>query len=119
LQQLDLGFTRIDGSVKHFLKLGSFCLHLPYFNYHVASADAFCCCCCRCCCCIPCNRRFSKAGFVSIEDHAKWKYLLSADGCVAQTRLVKVMLANSVVIKEESDWIEYYYRCGSRHEMNG
>jgi hypothetical protein len=57
--------------------------------------------------------RFSKAGFVSIEDHAKWKYLLSADGCVAQTRLVKVMLANSVVIKEESDWIEYYYRCGS------
>ncbi|WIA24005.1 hypothetical protein OEZ85_013630 [Tetradesmus obliquus] len=54
--------------------------------------------------------RFSKAGFVSIEDHAKWKYLLSADGCVAQTRLVKVMLANSVVLKEESDWIEYYYR---------
>jgi len=54
--------------------------------------------------------RFSKAGFVDIADHAKWKYLVSADGCVAQTRLVKVMLTNSVVIKEESDWIEYYYR---------
>jgi hypothetical protein len=39
----------------------------------------------------------------------------SCDGCVAQTRLVKVMLANSVVIKEESDWIEYYYRCGLRY----
>ncbi|KAF8060292.1 Poglut3 [Scenedesmus sp. PABB004] len=26
------------------------------------------------------------------------------------TRLVKVMLTNSVVLKEESDWIEYYYR---------
>jgi hypothetical protein len=34
--------------------------------------------------------RFSKAGFVTIPDHAKWKYLVSADGCVAQTRLVKV-----------------------------
>eukprot|EP00878_Enallax_costatus_P026149 GHUV01028032.1.p1 GENE.GHUV01028032.1~~GHUV01028032.1.p1 ORF type:complete len:428 (+),score=17.12 GHUV01028032.1:329-1612(+) len=54
--------------------------------------------------------RFSKAGFVTIDDHAKWKYLVSADGCVAQTRLVKVMLANSVVVKEESDWIEFYYR---------
>eukprot|EP00877_Chromochloris_zofingiensis_P014367 jgi/Chrzof1/9184/Cz03g39020.t1 len=52
----------------------------------------------------------SKAGFVRIEDHAKWKYLVSADGCVAQTRLAKVMLTNSVVIKEDSQWIEYYYR---------
>ncbi|KAI8473689.1 MAG: glycosyl transferase family 90-domain-containing protein [Monoraphidium minutum] len=54
--------------------------------------------------------RFSKAGFVTIEDHTKWKYLVSADGCVAQTRMAKVMLTNSVVLKEESDWIEYYYR---------
>lgn len=38
------------------------------------------------------------------------KYLVSADGCVAQTRLAKVMLTNSVVLKEESQWIEYYYR---------
>ena len=37
--------------------------------------------------------RFSRAGFVSIEDHAKWKYLVSADGCVAQTRLPKVCLS--------------------------
>jgi hypothetical protein len=36
------------------------------------------------------TRRFSKAGFVTIPDHAKWRYLVSADGCVAQTRLVKV-----------------------------
>lgn len=55
----------------------------------------------------------SKAGFVRIEDHAKWKYLVSADGCVAQTRLAKVMLTNSVVIKEDSQWIEYYYRYGT------
>ena len=32
------------------------------------------------------------------------------DGCVAQTRLLKMMLSNSVVVKEDSDWIEYYYR---------
>jgi hypothetical protein len=38
------------------------------------------------------------------------KYLVSADGCVAQTRLAKVMVSNSVVLKEESDWIEFYYR---------
>lgn len=56
------------------------------------------------------KRRFSKAGFVPIEEHAKWKYLISADGCVAQTRLAKVLLANSVVLKEDSPWIEYYYR---------
>jgi hypothetical protein len=135
---LDLGITRIDGAQKHNLKY-----------------------------------RFSKAGFVSIEDHAKWwvtlgwgrarggggraigaraprpawrqrgwgsgtpplphlghlphaplspcppsspppprKYQVSADGCVAQTRLAKVMLTNSVVLKEESAWIEYYYRRG-------
>ena len=54
--------------------------------------------------------KFGRASFVSIEDHAKWKYLVSADGCVAQTRLAKVMLSNSVVVKEDSDWIEYYYR---------
>jgi hypothetical protein len=41
----------------------------------------------------------------------RWVY---ADGCVAQTRLVKVMLANSVVIKEQSDWIEYYYKCAKQ-----
>lgn len=38
------------------------------------------------------------------------KYQVSADGCVAQTRLAKVMLTNSVVLKEQSAWIEYYYR---------
>jgi hypothetical protein len=56
------------------------------------------------------KRRFSKAGFVPIEEHAKWKFLVSADGCVAQTRLAKVLLANSVVLKEASPWIEHYYR---------
>ncbi|GBF96471.1 hypothetical protein Rsub_09270 [Raphidocelis subcapitata] len=56
------------------------------------------------------KHRFSKAGFVTIEDHAKWKYQVSADGCVAQSRLAKVLLSNSVVLKEESAWIEYYYR---------
>jgi hypothetical protein len=34
----------------------------------------------------------------------------AADGCVAQTRLAKVMLSGSVILKEESPWIEYYYR---------
>lgn len=54
--------------------------------------------------------QFGKASFVTIEDHAKWKYSVSADGCVGQTRLAKVLMSDSLVIKEESDWIEYYYR---------
>jgi hypothetical protein len=48
--------------------------------------------------------------FVPIEEHARWRYLISADGCAASVRVAKVLSMNSVVLKEKSDWIEYYYR---------
>lgn len=47
---------------------------------------------------------------VSMQDHARWKYLISADGLVAATRLAKLLGMNSVVLKETSPWIEYYNR---------
>jgi hypothetical protein len=45
-----------------------------------------------------------------LQDHAKYKYLLSADGSTASSRLAKLLLTNSVTFKEESGNIEYYYR---------
>jgi hypothetical protein len=40
----------------------------------------------------------------------RWKFLLNLDGFTAAYRLSKYMLSNSVVLKEESVKIEYYYR---------
>mmetsp|Transcript_8754 Transcript_8754/g.18672 ORF Transcript_8754/g.18672 Transcript_8754/m.18672 type:complete len:391 (-) Transcript_8754:207-1379(-) len=51
---------------------------------------------------------------VPMEDHARWRYLLSADGQGASWRLAKLLAINSVVLKYRSDSIEYYYR--SLHE---
>ncbi|GIL52125.1 hypothetical protein Vafri_8051 [Volvox africanus] len=48
--------------------------------------------------------------FVPIPDHARYKYLLSADGFTASCRLGKLLGTNSVVLKETTPWIEYYYR---------
>jgi hypothetical protein len=45
-----------------------------------------------------------------MPEHAKWKYLLSADGVTASCRFGKLLGTNSVVLKETSPWIEYYYR---------
>jgi len=42
--------------------------------------------------------------------HAKWKFLLNADGHTASCRLGAVMQTNSVVLRQRSHWIEYYYR---------
>uniref|UniRef100_A0A7R9YW00 Glycosyl transferase CAP10 domain-containing protein n=1 Tax=Chlamydomonas euryale TaxID=1486919 RepID=A0A7R9YW00_9CHLO len=50
------------------------------------------------------------ADYVDIPSHAKWKYLLSTDGFTASCRFGKLLQTNSVVLKEESRWIEYYYR---------
>lgn len=47
---------------------------------------------------------------IPIPEHAKWRYLISADGFTASARLAKILLTNSPVLKEESQWIEYYYR---------
>ncbi|GIL83630.1 hypothetical protein Vretifemale_12300, partial [Volvox reticuliferus] len=48
--------------------------------------------------------------FVPIPDHARYRYLLSADGFTASCRLGKLLGTNSVVLKETTPWIEYYYR---------
>jgi hypothetical protein len=45
-----------------------------------------------------------------MEDHAQWRYLLSADGQGASWRLAKLLAINSVVLKARSNSIEYYYR---------
>ena len=45
-----------------------------------------------------------------MEEHAKWKYLLNSDGQAASWRLAKLLATNSVVLKYESDEVEYYYR---------
>ncbi|GAX77762.1 hypothetical protein CEUSTIGMA_g5205.t1 [Chlamydomonas eustigma] len=47
---------------------------------------------------------------IPMEDHARWRYLISADGQGASWRLAKLLAINSVILKAKSDSIEYYYR---------
>ncbi len=47
---------------------------------------------------------------IPMEDHSRWRYLISADGQGASWRLAKLLSINSVVLKARSDSIEYYYR---------
>ena len=47
---------------------------------------------------------------IPMEDHAHWRYLLSADGQGASWRLAKLLAINSVILKARSNSIEYYYR---------
>ncbi len=41
----------------------------------------------------------SQSDYVQIRDHARWRYLLSADGFTASCRLGKLLGTNSVVVK--------------------
>lgn len=50
-----------------------------------------------------------RPGFVSIRDHARFRYLLALDGLTVSQRLAKLMHTDSVVLKEDSGWEEYYY----------
>jgi hypothetical protein len=45
------------------------------------------------------------------QDHARWKYLVSADGVTASSRLDKLLLMNSVTFKEDSPFTQYFTRC--------
>ena len=47
--------------------------------------------------------------------HALYKYLLNLDGYTASYRLAKLMHSNSVVLKEASPHIEYFYRSLKPH----
>ena len=47
---------------------------------------------------------------VSMEDHLKYKYLLSLDGNAATgTRVPWIMLSNSVLVKQDSQKIQWFY----------
>ncbi|GFR52155.1 hypothetical protein Agub_g14686 [Astrephomene gubernaculifera] len=48
--------------------------------------------------------------YVGLSKHARYRFLLNADGHVSSSRLGYIMQINSVVLKERSPWLEYYYR---------
>jgi hypothetical protein len=47
---------------------------------------------------------------VPFEEHPKFKYLLNCDGIVAAYRLSNLMHINSLILKQDSPWMEYFYR---------
>jgi hypothetical protein len=47
---------------------------------------------------------------VKIKEHARHKYLLALDGITGSFRIGRLMYTNSVILKEESLWEEYWYR---------
>ncbi|KAG2436014.1 hypothetical protein HYH02_011726 [Chlamydomonas schloesseri] len=51
-----------------------------------------------------------KRPYVGMSKHARYKFLINADGHVSSSRLGYIMQTNSVVLRERSPWIEYYYR---------
>lgn len=46
----------------------------------------------------------------SLRDHARYRYLLNLDGSSASFRLAQLLVVNSLVLKQTSPYIEYYYR---------
>ncbi len=47
---------------------------------------------------------------VAMEEHARWRYHILADGQAASWRMAKLLAINSVILKYRSPSIEYYYR---------
>jgi len=47
---------------------------------------------------------------VPLSENARFKFLLHLEGITASSRLSKLMRINSVVLKQEGRWIEWYYR---------
>ncbi|KAG2494768.1 hypothetical protein HYH03_007013 [Edaphochlamys debaryana] len=45
-----------------------------------------------------------------LPDHARWKFVMNLDGVTYAFRLGRLMHTNSVVLKEETSWPEYYVR---------
>jgi hypothetical protein len=48
----------------------------------------------------------------SLRDHARYRYLLNLDGSSASFRLAQLLVVNSLVLKQTSPYIEYFYRWG-------
>ncbi|PNW86000.1 hypothetical protein CHLRE_03g203793v5 [Chlamydomonas reinhardtii] len=49
-------------------------------------------------------------GFVPTQELARFRYVLALDGITASSRLARLLSLNSVVVKQTSPWIEWYYR---------
>ena len=47
--------------------------------------------------------------YYSLPDHARFKFLLNLEGATLSERFAKLLHTNSVVMKEDSPWIEYFY----------
>jgi hypothetical protein len=52
-----------------------------------------------------------------LQDHPRWKYLVSADGVTSSNRLDKLLLMNSVALQEESPFVLYYSRWVPEHPV--
>ena len=50
-----------------------------------------------------------QGGFIGMDNASKWRFQLNTDGHTASSRLGHLLGINSVVLKERSSWIEYYY----------
>lgn len=48
-------------------------------------------------------------GYYTLPDHSRFKYLFHLDGAAASHRFAKLLHTNSVVLKEVSGWVEYFY----------
>lgn len=58
------------------------------------------------------------AGYVSPEDHLKFKYLISLDGnTTAWGRVPWILMSNSVLLKQETNDIQYFY-AGLEKDVN-
>ncbi len=51
----------------------------------------------------------SRAAFVPLEEHNRWKYLLHLPGKNYSTRLKYLFLTNSLVIQGDSQWAEFWH----------
>ncbi|KAG2436980.1 hypothetical protein HYH02_011412 [Chlamydomonas schloesseri] len=49
-------------------------------------------------------------GDVSLKNHARWKYVMNLDGVTYAGRLSRLMHTDSVLLKEESIWYEFFTR---------
>ena len=56
---------------------------------------------------MPCAKQ---SHFVGMGNASLWRFQLNTDGHTASSRLGHLLGINSVVLKERSPWIEYYYR---------
>ena len=58
----------------------------------------------------------TQAPRVSESEWWRHKYLLQLDGHTFSNRLQALLLSNSLVLKQESEYVEYYYRALRRWE---